>query len=228
MKEFNPDQLLELFVGDDEMRPKLHKPWRKGEYIYATESHFCIRIPGNMSATEYPDNGMKIEKHFAFKTEPDGVITLDQLREALASAPLEDELEEQGEDTICPECDGTGEVEWEYWSKQECRQYSDTFECPRCLGDGYIDRERLVPTGRKVISYTANIRITDTILRANMLDILRLAMEMIGADSASFTAGKEGQPCLFSLPGNIDIIIMPITQIGSCQEYICHTIELKK
>lgn len=200
------DELLQKFVSTDEFRPKLMKPWREREYIYASESHILIRVSGHLTATQYPQYNYDDTNKLFPKGCPIGIITLEQLTKVLNDAPLVDEMKRVGEDVECEECNGTGEVEWDY------KRWSKNFDCPLCDGAGYISRSNCEQTGKKIVDPEAAVNIGQYTFRAYLLNILLKAMKTCRCDYVSVILGIYNKATCFNLTEDIDIIVMPVIQ----------------
>lgn len=216
MSENNPkniDELLQMFVSTDDMRAKFMKPWRERRRVYASELHILIRVNGYLTDADYPErNSDNTDKLFP-KGLPNGIITLARLDKALANAPLVDEMAAVGEDVECDECDGMGNVTWEY------KHWQDVFRCPKCEGDGYIERSRRKATGRKVVDENAGVKICSEIFRANFLKMIADTMKFFGCEDATVTLGGKSAT-RFQLNDDVDIILLPTNQI-------CYFTEIK-
>ena len=207
----NIDELLQKFVSADELRPKFQQPWRENNCVFASETHILIRVNGNMTTTEYPALDFNVDKFFPTGT-PDGIIALKTLEDALALAPMEDEMTYIGEDVDCDECDGNGRVDWSY------RHWVKRLDCPGCFGTGLVEQRRKLPTGRKIITEDAAIRIGPHLFRAGFLNILVDAMRFCGCSQSTVTFGNPRSASLFNLTEGIDIILMPVNQDTACTE----------
>lgn len=201
MKKKEIEELLESFVSDDERRAKFQRPWRDGDYVFASDTHIMIRVDGSMTDKQYPVSPCKMP--FQWEQEPKEYITLDAFNDALNDAPLEDEVEECGENIKCHECQGTGMVYWEYehWEK--------LFDCPVCDGEGYIERTRWVPTGRKIVSSMAYIQVKDKYFRADYIDQIRATMQTIGINQVGVIVLDNNSPAFFRLNNEVEIVLMP-------------------
>ena len=200
-------ELLQLFVSTDNFRPKLQHPWRNGKFIYATETHVLIRINGALSEEEYPTGGPNVDC-FKWDLLPRGEISAAVIDAALSKVPLVDEMEIIGEDIECPECNGEGEVYWEY------SHWSELFECPVCDGTGYSERKRSQPSGRKVYAPESSLRISGVHFRADLMYRIRQAMGLVGVESVHVALNQQSQPSIFILNDDIRILIMPFSPGG--------------
>lgn len=205
--QFNEQELLSLFYDkENDMRPDMTAPYLKNGYVCATEAHILIRIKAETLNGEYNEIG---SLNIDFPTDNcNFIIGLQDLKTAIASIPQIEEEEKVGKDIECEECDGEGEVEWEYRDSDGHYHY-EYHDCPKCQGDGYISRVKYKKTGRMIPDGDCPIRIRRVVIKAEFLEILRKAMEIIGVDEVRCVHQSSAQPCIFRVDDNIEIIIMP-------------------
>lgn len=201
MRQLDLDQLLQKFVGEDNNRPIFQKPWRKDGYVCATDTRILIRVNGALIDTQYPEGPYALSKIFPNCSTQIGCVTLEQLKTALSKCPLVDQTKTIDHDIECCECHGEGEVYWEY------EHYSRKFECPVCDGEGYIEREKVVPTGEKEIDYDAIVCIGYRYYKGYYLDYIRNAMEKLGIKTAEILIGNNKVGTQFRLNHDIDILL---------------------
>ncbi|MBD5414860.1 MAG: hypothetical protein HDR46_01095 [Bacteroides sp.] len=213
----NIDELLQRFVSTDDLRPRFMKPWRERDKVFASENHILIRVNGNMTTANYPEYNSDNTNKLIPTGASDGILSAAILENAISYAPLVDEKERVIDDVECKECDGTGEVEWDYkcWSKM--------FECPCCYGTGHIETSRKKATDRKVIDPNAVIKIGPKYFWAGFLKQILDAMEYCGCKEATVTFGDRIRATRFNLTDEIDIILMPTSSNAAYK-----TISLKK
>lgn len=113
-----------------------------------------------------------------------------------------------GNDVTCDECDGDGDVYWEYYDK-EGKLHEELFACPICGGSGYIEREREIHTGNFIPNLNLLIGIGDFSYKACYVDIVCRAMEMIGVDEITILHQGEYKMMLLQVDENIHIGVMP-------------------
>lgn len=105
------EQLQSFCALPSEMRVCMHKPMRVGAWVYATNGHYCVRVPAGdePEASQSPKcmPGL-FEEYAATEFVP---------MPKLAMAPA------------CAECNGTG-----IWHDDEL---GETDECPACFGRGF-------------------------------------------------------------------------------------------
>lgn len=205
--KFNEQELLSLFCDkENEIRPAMATPYIKNGYVCATEAHVLIRIKAETLNGEYNEiEGLNID----FPADNcNFIIGLQDIKTAIASIPQVEEEKKIGENITCMECNGEGEVEWEYQDKSGHYHYAD-HECPMCEGSGFESESRYVKTGRMIPDGDCPIRIRRIVIKAKFLEILGKALEIIGVDEIRCVHQDPAQPCIFRVDDNIEIIIMP-------------------
>ena len=140
------DFLLNLFTGNDFVRKNLMFPNLYNSVVYATDGYAIIAIPQEELTLSYQTNekypnAEKLLLDIENREKKQSVkIKVSDLAKELAKARLEaDKFMIK-----CAECDGTGEVEWEYYAKDRETHFED-FECPICDGTGKIEMTNPFP-----------------------------------------------------------------------------------
>jgi hypothetical protein len=131
----NERYLLNLYVHpESEYRRNIQDPFRQDGRICATDGRMMIRIAEGLCEEEYTDtpNGLKPVNTNAVMPEPNmcETVTALMLNHALEKAPDE-------KDRRCPECNGSGEVEYEYHDRHGER-HTTWDDCPECDGTGEV------------------------------------------------------------------------------------------
>ena len=118
----NELELLGPFCDINPNHPEMNTPFYHPKYkeVWATNGHILIRIPPERLVEEYdkfdrltlPELGELCHKR----------LSLDALKRALDKLPTK-------HFTTCPECDGYGNVEWEYHDKDD-EYHRMEEECP--------------------------------------------------------------------------------------------------
>ena len=144
----NEKELLNLFVDKDDIRPNFQEPFLNANYgeVWATDGYSLLFVNQECLNGEYPTRELTMPE--LMDKNCTTVITQDALRVALSECPQVDEEIETGKYKKCKECDGSGEVEWEYFdNKGSCHQRD--FDCPCCDGSGYSDEPITKKQARK-------------------------------------------------------------------------------
>ncbi|MDH5825796.1 hypothetical protein [Sphingobacterium faecium] len=125
----NSNKILQLFLADkDNLTDWMRKPFTVNGKTGATNAYSVVLLPFDSA---YEDMGEKFE---GIIPTPNCSIrySVAKLKECYTKIPLVDIPAEK----ICPECDGDGEVEFEFYGK-EYTHYKD-IDCPLCDGKGFI------------------------------------------------------------------------------------------
>lgn len=128
-------EIITRFLDQNSDRELLNKAWSFGGKTYATNGN-ALLITDGVYGVVIDDNSKQAEKIKIVIPEFDGAKSIDRqlLVDALKNVPKVIVYED------CPDCEGSGEVEFDYESKNG-RYYDVSFECPVCRGDGDTGRE---------------------------------------------------------------------------------------
>ncbi len=141
----NYEEILELFVGNDELRPQMNTPFEIDNYVYSTDAHTLIRVKKELVKQDYSSNKtISSAENFIAKKYPCS-ISVEELKGHISEIPLIDEVEFIDNSVECNECNGCGEVEWEY------ENYTKDDNCPKCDGSGRVGARKEVKTGNKIL-----------------------------------------------------------------------------
>lgn len=214
MSNLNEDkvlQLLDLFVYRGTLifkdRNEIRAPYVKDGYICATDTYALVRVGKEyIPSVEFSE----IEGYGIKWNEPDTEIGLSKslIKSVIDRLPIVDEYEMVDEEIICPECNGKGNVEWEYEDRNGNMHY-DNFVCPVCDGFTVVDECRKVPTGKKIIDEDYNIKICDSYIKARNLLKLFNAMEICDIEEISIVNFADNS-IMFNMYENIDVMIATI------------------
>lgn len=215
----NEEALFDLFVSDDGHRPQLHKPFLQDGYVNATNTNVLIRVRQELLRGKYTEN-TKTPLVSKVITEPnfDKTLTLEKLEATIAQCPLEDEKLLISDAVDCPECDGDGEVEWEYTDK-DLNTHREYYDCPVCRGSGFARKAQYRKTGRKIPVYNAPIDVYGLNFSATWLVTLCDAMKLFGVNEAHYIARYPNKANIFRLLVGVDVILMPLSAMVSVAKY---------
>lgn len=219
MSNLNEDkvlQLLDLFVYRGTLifkdRNEIRAPYVKDGYICATDRYALVRVGKEyIPSAEFSE----IEGYGIKWNEPDTEIGLSKslIKSVIDRLPIVDEYEMVDEEIICPECNGEGNVEWEYEDRNGNMHY-DNFVCPVCDGFTVVDECRKVPTGKKIIDEDYNIKIRDSYIKARNLLKLFNAMEICGIEKISIVNFAD-HSITFHICKNIDVMVSTVRDVVS-------------
>lgn len=195
-------KVFSLFVGYDDLRPVMQKPFEYEGKVYATDTYTCIRC----DKKDYPlviDNEhepLKANNVFAPYYNSNLILNIDiSIFEALKTG---NEVKWTGKDVKCAECNGWGVVEWSY--KSHCEDY----DCPECSGDGYLERKKLTPTGNLCFG-DHFVKIGKSYIAIKNFYKLIVVQRLIGEDIVLTNNCDSGNKAVQFQIGVFEIIIMP-------------------
>jgi len=211
MKAIN-DFLLGLFTGHDESRPVLMFPNLKDGLVCASDGHVLISIPEDEltlqynSVEKYP-NGHKLVSDMEKETLRSIKVDIETLGKELARCRFEaDKLIIK-----CKECNGSGNVEWEYEDRERDTHYR-TEDCPLCDGTG--EDEQNHPFPKMIVSLLDKdeniIKITVGDLLFHPYQLYRLFIVAVSKEYKEieifYNPYKYGQTLTYF--GNVKVLVM--------------------
>lgn len=205
MKIKNEAELLNMFCDKNEFRQLLRAPFLNTKYneVWSSDGYVFIGINPEILTKEYP-KGELLLLELEFPCEK--TITIEALNKALEACPLIDE-EVVVEDAVeCKECDGKGEVYWEY-TDNHLHTHERLMDCPICDGTGEMEHEKTKKTGKKVIADDAVIMVGDAYIFAKYLQTLKQAMDFLNIASVKMTNNSPEGANEFVVNDDIRIII---------------------
>lgn len=180
-----------LFVGTDELRPALLKPFKQNGFYFSTDAHSLIMAPENLdlgySEQQTPDCLKVFPKD---RNDPIEISIAHIEKILLEKTPLIDETIE------CSSCDGFG--------TEECNLGHD-HDCEDCDGKGYF------PTGngKKVHDkYARKYLLDGQHFQFTQLKRLIDACEILGFEDVNKVSGKDVKPLLLK-KNDVTFLIMP-------------------
>lgn len=202
--------VLKLHQGNDELRPWMTKPFYVKDLAVATDAHTMIWIDKNLvDGLEQCDrpNPSVVTDLMPKEINENFTIDVEKIKEAISKIKLVDDFDIVGESVKCSECDGDGEVEWEYenWTKD--------FECPKCDGEGYESSETQVKNGKKVIDTGFHIDIKQSRFSVEMILKLLKTQEILNAEEIILCYQIRPNASSVFLIGEAKVLCMPMQKI---------------
>lgn len=178
---------------------------RNGQ-VWATDGYVLISVAPHRLSGDYPK--LKLGEPVGFtKRTCDLTVTMSMLAETLASVPKIKEQIEVQPARECEECDGTGEVMWEY-TDGGLKVHQKEAACPVCDGRGVFTKAVYKETGRTIPDPKAKIEVGNAILRVRYVQKLVSAMEFFRADSVHLVCDESQTTWI--IDEDILIIIMTV------------------
>lgn len=205
MKIKNEAELLSMFCDKSYHNSLRSNPFFNTKYneMWSTDGYVLIRIKPEILVGEYPKGNLPMPK---LEYPCEKTITIEALNKALEACPLIDEEVVIQDAVKCKECDGSGEVYWEY-KDYHLHTHERIFDCPICDGTGEIEHEKTKKTGKKVIAYDAVIEVGNAYVFAKYLQVLKQAMDFLKVASVKMTHNSPKGANEFVVNDDIRIII---------------------
>lgn len=219
LKKQQWEELLREFCDIDgvEWREWMTHPFvntAHGDDVWATDGHAALMVDARLipGKVKY-DRLEKPLTTWADDRRAVATFTIDALRQTIDRCPKQEIMEVDEEEKECPECGGSGKVEWEYTASHgDQHWYEAEFDCPVCNGEGILEEEHSHGTGQYEPTDTAAIFIIDHYYRAYEFDRIILAAETLGIDTITITHTPEPnatEGIIFQLCEGVAILLMP-------------------
>ena len=194
----NERELLMLFYDSDNYREVLRQPFLQDGKVCATDGHILIRIDSSLCEGSYDEKPGGLTPPRTASVVPtvtiDIAVARQQIERALEQAP--EECNRQ-----CPECNGSGDVTWEYRDRHYNKHTMEE-TCPVCDGSGTVD-------DYTVIKY--QFIFCGKALGYHAVKTLLAAMSWLDIDTIRLV-NADAKPMLFK-PENMDVEILLMPQI---------------
>ncbi len=179
----NEQELFDLFCNDDTCFGEYQEPFLEIVHneVWAANRRMAVAVKAELVSGKY--HNRKLTKNIEYGTPCNAKVTLKAIKDALAKLPMIEE--EEIEDVDCDECDGSGEVEYEYVDKGGST-HEVTADCPICFGSGYVEGEPK-KTGEMVVDFSTPIKLGEAYFMGYRLDILAQAMELLRLETLAMT-----------------------------------------
>lgn len=202
------EDVLNLYIGNDEYRNWIFEPFFIGNLAIAMNAHELVFFDKNLSEKELNvcgnENPQLILNNIPEQRNQDYKLNIEEIETYLKNAPKVDVLKTVGKDVKCTECDGDGQVEWEYenWTKD--------FDCPKCDGDGYESESRQIPTGEFEIDGLSLVDVKNSRFSIKMIErLLKVKDLLLETEITLVFQEAENMANIFKI-GKVEILCMPM------------------
>lgn len=204
--------ILRKCVAEEDLNAAFEAPYDAVDgWVYGCDKHMFVRIKKEECEGTYPEYRKGSVTQAMVGAPSDLYLPLSELADTLAKCPLIDEEEEVGEDVKCDECEGDGTIYVDYWSDKRNRYFDLECECPVCNGTGYMERVKMVKTGRKVFDTTAIVSIDGVGFKAEFLAVLKDLAGMMGVGSLHIVNFGKARAMVVRLSESVQFGLMPNT-----------------
>lgn len=205
MKIKNEAELLSMFCNKSYSNSLRSYPFLNTRHneVWSTNGYVLIRVKPEILVGEYIKESLPMPK---LEYPCEKTITIEALNKALEACPLVDEEVVIQDAVKCEECDGSGEVYWEY-KDNHLHSHERIFDCPICDGTGEMEHEKTKKTGKKVIADDAVIEVGNAYIFAKYLQILKQAMDFLNIASVKMVHNPPKGANEFVVNDDIRIVI---------------------
>lgn len=208
MKIKNEAELLDKFCDKAHVKKIFTEPFFNTEYgdVWGTDGRSLIQIGPKVLIDEHPKKAVRLPMlECPCKKE----ITIEAINKALDVCP-KDEEEIVIQDAVeCEDCNGTGEVTWDYMDIHG-HTHEHEYDCPVCDGTGEIEPKKTKKTGKFITDEYAVINIGNAYFYAHTIIKLKFAMDFLGIKSVELTHNPERGGNEFVLNNDVRLMLMPM------------------
>lgn len=188
----NYDDILPLFLSQDELRPELQFVHNTGEYAVATNGHILIEIPLSKvkkkynSVERYPNYKSVMPKESDYFKEAK-LITAESIREVLQTVPMRKEMIEY------VKCEGSG------WNHDTA-----SGDCEACKGKGEVEGKDMI-----FDLSTHKVKIGEGYFNPNYVEVLLKVAQVSNTGVILQRCTSETKANQFEID-DVKILIMPM------------------
>lgn len=229
MKMRNENEIFGLFVEDEDgLRYKLKTPFvdKYDGRVWATDGHNLIMVNPECVSGKYEtrDMGGKIPVR---EYNCDESLLVSDLQDALKRCPQGPEMKIKYNVARCPECNGSGEVDVEYYADSDGKYYTISGTCPICDGEGTIEEEEREPTGNMIPKEDILIKFGEGYFKWRLINSIIKACEKLKIEEIRLVRTSTSTLSVVELSKDIHIAIMPTYVYDADEDRKKSAIEVK-
>lgn len=201
-------EILTSFCSVDEYRVEwMLKPFRIKDKIHATDGHVVIFTDSiNVKEVVQEKETKILDGILPIGRNKNLSIKVSELLDVIVKAPTEEGFSLKEIKSECSECDGSGEVEWEYES--HCMDA----DCPECDGTGETSLEEKIKTGETTIKDNIYIRIGNSRFKASYIEKLIDVCNKVGEKEIVLIHQDQNNRGSLFLMGCFQALLMPVIE----------------
>ncbi len=212
MKIKNEKEIFDLYVEDENaLRDTLKTPFiqENDGRVWASDGHILIMVNSECVSGEYEtrDLGSKIPVR---EYNCDELLLVSDLQDALKRCPQEPEMKIKYNVVKCPECDGDGEVDADYYADSDGEYYTISGTCPICDGEGTIEEEEREPTGNMIPKEDSIIKFGKGYFKWHHFKTVIKTCELLSIKQMRLVRTHKNELSIIELSKDIHIGFMPM------------------
>lgn len=207
-------EILNKLVSNCEFRTWMKKPFIINDKVFAT--NISSMVVFDLSKVEILDNFNRYDESWLANIYPvihnlDNTYSINYLKELFKLVPLIDDYDEDIEEVVCEDCDGSCEVTFIY-ADVNGNDHEIEDECPVCGGAGVCDEIIKKPNGKTIEDPYSKCMIGNSLFSiSNIKYILEIA-ELLDVNEFKLvyqtTPDKQN---VFKI-GDVELLIMPVSK----------------
>lgn len=212
MKLKNEKEIFGLFVEDENgLHETLKAPFiqESDGRVWASDGYIMIMVNPECISGKYETRGIG-SKTPVRDYNCDKPLLVSDLQDALNRCPQEDEVIITYKEVKCPECDGNGYIEADYYADSDGKYYNISAICPICDGSGEIDEEVRTPTGKKVPKEDSIIKLGKGHFKWHRFRTIIKTCKLLDIKQIRLVRTHETGVSILELSKDIHIGIMPM------------------
>lgn len=216
MKIKNEKKALQMFCSaDTHFRKQLTRPFINSAYdgkVIATDCSVLLIADRKLLRLKYETDSLVIP-HQSYKPVSITISfkAIDEAYNQLELVP--EEVSEDGLDKECPECDGEGQVEFEY-NATDNQTYYHYCKCPICDGTGIRNDYVPIKTGRMLVPVGSVFIMHHTYFDARRVWKVVEALRLMGFEQMTWVGESTTGMNWFDVCDGLQLVLMPM--VNTC------------
>jgi hypothetical protein len=199
-RHIDEKKLFSLFKDSDIFRPFVGRPYEVNDKIYIASKQVFLCIDKKKVSNRYPTyrrrEGYPNVRH---GEENCNILFLrEDIKKAIDSIPLRNEVVKMKVSEPCKECDGSGMVEWEY-TDSSWNTHMMTNACPICEGNGLLPIEKKITTKKMIPDPTVLIALENELFSSKVAKTIYDILTELGEETIICKSHHNGENILFTI-----------------------------
>jgi hypothetical protein len=222
MKLKNEKKALQMFCNEDSFKDAYRQPFindKNNGRVIASNGYIMASVDPKLLRCKYKHMEQRMpyydfeRKDFATVVE---FANFDKAYNRLALIP--EKVSKDGKPEACPECDGSGEVKYEYKDSNGKIHYKYCY-CPICYGTGKRDDYELVETGRMILPKNCTFQLGDQIIDAYDMTRIVTALRLMGFERMTWKS-RQHNANIFEVCDGFTVLIISRMKKGNSHKRI--------
>ena len=222
MKLKNEKKALQMFCDDDSYREIYRQPVindKDNGRVMASDGYIMALVDPKLLRCKYKHMEQRLPNYDFERSDFAVCVDFANFDKAYNQfALIPEKVSKDGRPKECPECGGSGTVEYEYIDSDGNAHYKDC-DCPICDGTGERDDYELVETGRMILPKNCTFQLGDQIIDAYYMTRVVTALRLMGFERMKWKSKQFGAN-IFEVCDGFTVLIMSRTEKGDSHKCI--------